>query len=375
MTKVGLVAAVLGVVALVIYFQKDALIKQALKPRVTPTTSEESTGPEVVADNLNIPWEIRWLPDGRMLVTERPGRLLIIGPSTDAQDMQVIEVGGVVHVGEGGLLGLALHPNFSLNQQLYLYLTAREDDQLVNRVERYQLEDNTLTNREVIVEGILGNSNHDGGRLDFGPDGKLYITTGDAQNQALAQDKESLNGKILRVNDDGSNLEVYSYGHRNVQGLAWDSQGRLWATEHGPSGTASGFDEVNLIVPGANYGWPNIQGDETQPGMITPAMQSGADDTWAPAGMVIIGPPAGEAGNRLFFTGLRGATLYEAEINGGNLVNLKRHLTNQFGRLRALRLGPDNNLYLSTSNRDGRGTINLGDDKIIRLSFDTVLGQ
>jgi len=368
LTKVGLIAAVLGIVALVIYFQKDALIKQALKPRVTPTTSEESTGPEVVADNLNIPWEIRWLPDGRMLVTERPGRLLIIGPLTDAQDRQVIEVGGVVHAGEGGLLGLALHPNFTANNQIYLYLTAREGDQLVNRVERYQLEGNTLINRQVIVEGILGNSNHDGGRLDFGPDGKLYISTGDAQEQDLAQDTTSLNGKILRVNADGSNLEVYSYGHRNVQGLAWDSQGRLWATEHGPSGTASGFDEINLIVPGANYGWPNIQGDETQPGMITPAMQSGADDTWAPAGIVIVD-------NRLFFTGLRGATLYEVEISGDKLVNLKRHFSEEFGRLRALRTGPDNQLYLTTSNRDGRGAVKAGDDKIIRLSFDTVLGQ
>src|SRR3989344_4731096 len=360
MTKVGLVAAVLGVVALVIYFQKDALIKQALKPRVTPTTSEESTGPEVVADNLNIPWEIRWLPDGRMLVTERPGRLLIIGPLTDAQDRQVIEVGGVVHAGEGGLLGLALHPNFTANNQIYLYLTAREGDQLVNRVERYQLEGNTLINRKVIVEGILGNSNHDGGRLDFGPDGKLYISTGDAQNQSLAQDTSSLNGKILRINNDGTGLEVYSYGHRNIQGLAWDNQDRLWVTEHGPSGTGSGFDEVNLIVKGANYGWPEIQGDEGKEGMVKPVIQSGADDTWAPAGIVIIG-------NRLFFTGLRGVTLYEAEITGGNLTNLQRHLTGKFGRLRALRLGPDNKLYLSTSNRDGRGTVNAGDDKIIRL--------
>ncbi len=369
MTKVGFIALVLAVVGLVIYLQPKNIDKTTdLEQEAAPVVESQLGEPEIVAENLNIPWEIRWLPDGRMLVTERPGRLLIIGPSTNAQDRQVIEVSGVAHVGEGGLLGLALHPNFSLNQQLYLYLTARDGDQLVNRVERYQLEGNSLTNREVIVEGILGNSNHDGGRLDFGPDGKLYITTGDAQNEALAQEKESLNGKILRVNDDGSGLEVYSYGHRNVQGLAWDNQDRLWATEHGPSGTASGFDEVNLIVPGGNYGWPEIQGDETAEGMATPVIQSGADETWAPAGIEIIG-------NRLFFTGLRGATLYEAQIEGGKLTNLQRHLANQFGRLRALRLGPDNQLYFSTSNRDGRGTVKTGDDKIIRLSFDTVLGQ
>jgi glucose/arabinose dehydrogenase len=362
MTKAGIIALVLGIIGLAVYFQKDNLMRKAFEPRVTqpivnmdgPDTQMTAEEPGVVAENLNIPWEIRWLPSGEILVTERPGRLLLIG-----NDRQVIEI-------EGGLMGLALHPDFADNNLIYLYLTARENGQLVNRVERYRLEGSTLTDWEVVVEGILGANNHDGGRIDFGPDGKLYIATGDAQQPQLAQDINSLNGKILRADADGSNLEVYSYGHRNVQGLAWDSQGRLWATEHGPSGTGTGFDEVNLIVAGGNYGWPEIQGDETVEGMITPVIQSGADDTWAPAGMAI-------RGDKLYFVGLRGETLYEAQIDGDNLTNLTRNFTSEFGRLRALRVGADNQLYVTTSNRDGRGSINDGDDKLIRLSLDKAL--
>jgi len=179
------------------------------------------------------------------------------------KEKQVIEVEGVEATGEGGLLGLAVHPQFVENQYLYLYLTSKEEGGVVNRVERYRLVENQLEEREVMVVGILGAAYHDGGRMEFGPDGKLYITTGDAGQPNLAQDKESLNGKILRINDDGSVPEdnpfgnqVYSYGHRNPQGLAWDSQERLWATEHGPSGLQTGNDELNLIVKGRNYGWP-----------------------------------------------------------------------------------------------------------------------
>lgn len=192
---------------------------------------------EIIAQNLNIPWEVVFLPDREILVTQRPGTLLLV------KNKQQIPIAGVEHIGEGGLLGLAVHPNFKENKLIYLYLTSQTSAGLTNRVEQYKFENNSLSGRKVILEGIAGASNHDGGRIAFGPDGYLYITTGDAQNPDSAQYRNSLNGKILRIKDDGSIPEdnpfgnaVYSYGHRNSQGLAWDGQKRLWATEHGRSG-------------------------------------------------------------------------------------------------------------------------------------------
>lgn len=343
-------------------------------PEATPAadaieTTESDTGPErkIVASGLNIPWEIGFLPDGRFLVSERPGSLLLIG-----EDRRVIEVSGVRHIGEGGLLGLALHPDFEDNRLLYLYLTSQEGTQIVNRVERYRLDGDSLAGREVILTGIRGAPNHDGGRIMFSPDGYLFITTGDAQQPSLAQDTNSLNGKILRINADGSipvdnpfGNAVYSYGHRNVQGLAWDEQGRLWATEHGRSGVLSGLDELNLIEKGKNYGWPEIQGDEERDGMVRPVIHSG-NETWAPSGAEFLPAQAGVGGS-VFFAGLRGETLYETRVEEGRVVAFIKHLTGEYGRLRTVRLGPDGYLYLLTSNRDGRGQPVSDDDRIIRI--------
>src|SRR3989344_3269896 len=297
------------------------------------TGKDEQPDIEVVAENLEIPWEVAFLPSGELLVTERPGRLLKIG-----QDKKVFQISGVRHIGEGGLLGLALHPDFENNNLIYLYLTSTDNGEVVNRVERYKLENDTLTNREVILEGIGGASNHDGGRIKFGPsfaeasEGKpdyyLFISTGDAQNSKLSQDTNSLNGKILRVTADGEipsdnpfGNAVYSYGHRNVQGLAWDSGGRLWATEHGRSGVLSGLDELNLIEKGKNYGWPDIQGDEKNTGMVNPIIHSGASETWAPADAEFIK-------SSIFFTGLRGETLYQAKLSEGKVTSLIKHFAN-----------------------------------------------
>ncbi|MDO8669652.1 MAG: PQQ-dependent sugar dehydrogenase [Candidatus Buchananbacteria bacterium] len=315
---------------------------------------------EIIADNLNIPWEIAFLPTGEMLVTERVGNLLKIG-----LDKKIIKIEGVNPVGEGGLQGLVLHPDFKKNNWLYFYLTTQKNQKLINRVERYKLDSNKLTEKKIILDNIPADQYHDGGRIAFGPDRKLYITTGDAGQSKEAQNLNYLGGKILRLNDDGSipsdnpyGTAVYSYGHRNPQGLAWDESGNLWATEHGRSVPLSGYDELNLIKKGGNYGWPNVQGKQEKEGMISPVIQSGADKTWAPAGTVYLD-------GQIFFTGLRGESLYQFNIGTKKLT---AHFFKEYGRLRALTIGPDGFFYLSTSNRDGRGTVNDGDDKIIKIN-------
>lgn len=330
----------------------------ALLTQRQPRQPTQKQPTEVTAEGLQIPWEVAFLPSGEILVTERPGKLLKIG-----KDRQTIPIEGVQHVGEGGLLGLALHPNFKDNQLIYLYLTTKAGDGLRNRVERYRLEGTKLADRKSIIENIPGAALHDGGRLAFGPDQKLYITTGDAGVKPLAQNKNSLAGKILRVNDDGSipsdnpfGSAVWSYGHRNVQGIAWDDKGRMWATEHG----ARAHDELNRIERGANYGWSVIQGDEVKAGMVSPIIQSG-DTTWAPAGLTFLD-------NKLYFSGLAGQALFSVTVkDDGSLGELETHLKDTFGRLRAVVAGPDRNFYLTTSNTDGRGQPQPGDDKIIKI--------
>lgn len=372
MMRKALVLAIGAIlVAALIFLARDNISKFLFRPtgtstlpgtKVTETVDEEMIS--VVAENLEIPWEIEFLPNGDLLVTERPGNLLRIGPETKL----VKKIEGVEHVGEGGLLGLALHPQFETNNYIYLYLTTKEGGQLTNRVERYKLTGDSIEGKEIILDGISGAQYHDGGRIRFGPDGNLYITTGDAGDANSAQDPNSLSGKILRVKDDGGipednpfQNEVYSLGHRNPQGLAWDNEGRLWSTEHGPSGMESGYDELNLITMGANYGWPFIRGSGTSEGLVSPIIQSGSDETWAPAGMAYLD-------GSLFFAGLRGETLYEAKLNNGGVEKLVSHFREEFGRLRAVTVSPDGYLYISTSNMDGRGNQNPRDDKIIKIN-------
>lgn len=317
---------------------------------------------EVVAEGLEVPWAMAFLPDGGLLITERPGRLVHI----DARQRRRYDVPGVRQAGEGGLMGLALHPDFDSNRLIYVCLTAESSDGLENRVERFRF-DAGLDERLAIVDGIPGAHYHDGCRLGFGPDGALYITTGDAGRPDAAQDRASLAGKILRVTPEGEPVyenpfgtRVYSYGHRNPQGLAWDERGRLWSTEHGPSGAASGHDELNVIEAGRNYGWPLIRGDESASGLVTPMLHSGAEYTWAPGG-------AAYWNGRVFFGGLRGEALYEARVAESGAPTLRVHFHGEFGRIRAVRLGPDGLLYFGTSNRDGRGRARSGDDKLFRV--------
>ncbi len=327
-----------------------------VSPSPTPQNTEEFT---VIAKNLDTPWAVAFLPDKSILVTERFGRVNLIDSSGNLTPIATLTQ--VKEIGEGGLLGITLHPDFSNNHFVYLYYTYQANgNDTLNRVVRMTYLDQKLSDEKIIVDKIPGASNHNGGRLKFGPDKLLYITTGDASEPSLAQDKNSLAGKILRVSAEGK-VEIYSYGHRNPQGIAWDSSGKLWETEHGRSGAPSGLDEINLIQQGKNYGWPTIQGDEKKEGMETSVKNSGST-TWAPAGAAFIG-------NSLFFGGLRGQTLYEAVTENNQIADLKEHFKNQFGRIRDVVSGPDGMLYITTSNKDGRGNPASDDDKIIKINL------
>jgi len=361
-TGVALAAVILAVAA---YFFINFVPKSGLQPDRQEESDSVQEPPEVtvVAQNLEIPWGLVFLPDKSILFTERPGRVRVINKDGKLLPEPLATIPSVKQIGEGGLLGLAVHPNFASNKYVYLYYTySGEGDNTLNRVVRYKLEDGKLVGEEVIVDKIPGAANHNGGRIKFGPDNFLYITTGDAGSPSRAQNRNSLAGKILRVTDEGKpapgnpfNSPVYSYGHRNPQGLAWDNEGRLWATEHGQSA----LDELNLIKQGVNYGWPTIRGNEKRAGMENPVLHSGPGITWAPSG-------AAYFSGSIFFGGLRGETLYEAVLESGQ-VDLNGYLEGKFGRLRDVVLGPDNFLYITTSNKDGRGVVREGDDKIIRV--------
>ncbi len=342
----------------------------------------------VVAEGLQVPWDLAFLPDGSFFVLERPGRMTKFprwekgDEPLRPEDGNVWNVAGVLAVGEGGLMGLALHPGYSLsdpaapsldgstsslNQWVYLMFSAEGPDEVQNRVERFRVTEQGLVDPVVIVEDIPGNRFHDGGRVAFGPDGYLYITTGDGGDPLRSQDLTSLGGKILRLDDEGGipptnpfENAVWSFGHRNPQGLAWDDAGRLWSTEHGRSGLRSGMDELNLIRKGENYGWPIVEGDEESGLLRSPVIHSGEEYTWAPGGIA----PVGE---QLFFGGLRGEALYEVKVEGEAVTEFVAHFASELGRIRAVVVGPDGMLYLTTSNRDGRGAARDGDDKILRV--------
>jgi aldose sugar dehydrogenase len=335
---------------------------------------------ETFVRGLDTPWALDFAPDGRIFISERPGRIRIVEQGQlRPEPWMTLEVAAV---GEAGLLGLAVDPQFSQNRFLYVAYSYRVGAfSLRNRLVRLRedVKGKGVLDK-VLIDDVAGASNHDGGRVKFGPDGKLYWTVGDAQTTRYAQNVKSWNGKILRLNSDGTiaadnpfpNSYVYSLGHRNPQGLAWQpGTGRLYATEHGPSGFQGCCrDEVNYIEPGKNYGWPEIRGDDAREGMISPVLQSGTNETWAPTGAVFVsvGPWAGS----LLFTGLRGQTLYRLVLDPNDprkAANLERHFPRQFGRLRDIVEGPDKALYLLTSNRDGRGSPAPDDDRIIRLSI------
>ena len=330
---------------------------------------------ETVAENLTIPWSIDWTPDGMILFTERNGNLRAI------QDGELLEqpllslgVGGV----EGGMLGVAVDPNYLENHYIYVYYTYNELISTSNKLVRYQIEDGIVNEDKVLIEGIPGGPFHDGGRIQFGPDDKLYITTGEAGNPELSQDLNSLGGKILRINSDGTipednpweNSPIYSIGHRNPQGLDWDDSGNLVATEHGPSGwRGAAHDEINVIVSGNNYGWPDVIGDETIEGLQNPILHTG-DDTWAPSGAEFYyGEKIPQWFGKYFVAALRGSHLHmiDFDLQNNSVISHEKLFQDEFGRLRDVQTGPDGFLYILTSNQDGRGSPDTSDDRILRV--------
>ncbi|MFC5754266.1 PQQ-dependent sugar dehydrogenase [Actinomadura rugatobispora] len=312
--------------------------------------------PRVLATGLEVPWAVTFLPGGDALVTERDrGDLLRVTPG--GKVTEVGKVPGVEAEGEGGLLGVAVSPSFDRDWYVYLYFTAAGD----NRVVRYRYDDR-LGSPQPIVTGIPKGSNHNGGRIAFGPDGMLYIGTGEIYRTELAQNRDSLGGKILRVTPDGRpapgnpyGTRIWTYGHRNVQGLAWDDAKRMYATEFGQDR----FDEINRIERGANYGWPRVEGVGGQRQYTDPLL------TWSTAEA----SPSGlaYAGGSLWAAALRGERLWQVPLDGnGNVGRPIAHYQGRYGRLRAAVASPDGrSLWVTTSNRDGRGDPRQGDDTIL----------
>lgn len=320
-----------------------------------------STGPqtgetEILAENLNTPWSMDFLPNNTMIFTERGGKVNLLYENGSVENVANISTN---QVSESGLLGVAVDPNFTENNYIYLYYT---HDNGINRISRFVLN-RTLLNETIFLDNIPGGSIHNGGRLKFGPDGKLYVTTGDAGNPNIAQDLNSTGGKILRLNPDGTVPAdnpyanyVYSYGHRNPQGLAWNpATGTLYASEHGSNRN----DEINIIIKGGNYGWPLVEGNESGPGYISPLVVY-TDFTLAPSGIAYYP-------NKLYVTGLRGTQLRVLTLSddGKNVIS-ESQLFTDIGRIRDV-IVHKGIIYICTSNRDGRGLPQAVDDRIIKF--------
>ena len=351
-------------------------------PRISAAVVESV---QVVAGGLVAPWATDLSSDGRLFVTERPGRVRVIGLGAGGglrAEPWVTLPADTRGGGEKGLLGIALDPEFARSGFVYLYYSYPvANGQTRNKLVRMRDASGRGVEETVLLDGIPGSGNHDGGRVKFGPDGKLYVTTGDAEVGGNAQDPRSLGGKILRLNKDGSipadnpaaGSPVWSMGHRNVQGIAWQPDtGALYETEHGPSGAFPEccHDEVNLIVAGGNYGWPTVRGVANDPRFRDPLVESGALETWAPSGAAFATRPGPLRGSLLFAT-LRGQHLQRVAFgaDGRTVLLQEKLLANQYGRLRDVFELPSGELLVLTSNRDGRGQAAADDDRVLLVSL------
>ncbi|MFN8146658.1 MAG: PQQ-dependent sugar dehydrogenase [Candidatus Nanopelagicales bacterium] len=327
-------------------------------PTATAVRSPRVAGVSVLARRLEVPWGVAFLPSGSALVAQRrSGLVVLVSPA--GRETVVGRVPGVADQGEGGLLGLAVDPDDAT--RVYAYLTSTRGD---NRVVLLRLSEGRLSLQRTLLTGIPSGRRHNGGRIVVGPDGRLWIGTGDAGDIARAQRRGDLGGKILRIGRDGSvpadnpfGTPVWSYGHRNVQGLAFDSAGRLWATEFGQDT----YDELNLIRRGGDYGWPLVEGKGGDPRYVDPQVVWRTDDA-SPSGLAIVGDVA-------FVGALKGRRLWQVPLAGGRAGTPVAAFTGRFGRLRTVAAAPDGTLWVTTSNRDGRGSPTADDDRILRVTL------
>ena len=327
------------------------------------TSAPAASGPQVVdtvATGLEAPWGLAFLPDGAAVVTERDtAQVLVIAAGTH-EVSEVGTVGEAAPQGEGGLLGVAVSPSYASDARLFFYVSTATDNRIVSAT----LRDGKLSGTKPVLTGIPLGPIHDGGRLAFGPDGFLYASTGETGQPELAQDTDSLAGKILRITPAGRpapgnpfGSPVYSFGHRNVQGLAFTDDGTLWASEFGQST----YDELNRIQAGANYGWPAYEGTGGAAEGYTDPQATWSTDVASPSGLAW-------ADGALWMGALRGNRLWRIPVTDGVAAQPEAYLVGDHGRLRTVVTAPDGTLWVTTSNTDGRGSPTDGDDQILVVS-------